>query len=210
MKDLSIEKTNDYLIVNSSLGSFETETSDDEFYGIEGNIENYSKSSLQKENIPTSFKVKEEESRKFIARKVDYFKKAKNQKKLGLLGELMVLQYEVDFLKDNGREKLADKVKHISETDGDGAGYDILSFDMDGSEKYIEVKTTSGGRDTPFNITDNEIEFSKLKTSNYYLYRVYDYDMEKNEAKFYEVNGDLTKKLNLKPETYIANGIIEY
>jgi hypothetical protein len=44
--------------------------------------------------------------------------------------------------------------------DGDGAGYDILSFDPSGKERLIEVKTTNGAAKTPFFLTRNEHETS--------------------------------------------------
>ena len=44
-----------------------------------------------------------------------------------------------------GRPDLAEKVIHVSQIEGDGAGYDIKSFHEDGTVKYIEVKTTRGG-----------------------------------------------------------------
>ncbi|HDR4901647.1 DUF3883 domain-containing protein [Bacillus wiedmannii] len=47
--------------------------------------------------------------------------------------------------------------------EGDGVGFDISSFDLDDNPKYIEVKTTSGGKGTPFMISANEVAFSNIK-----------------------------------------------
>ncbi|HCF55246.1 MAG TPA: DUF3883 domain-containing protein [Bacillus sp. (in: Bacteria)] len=47
--------------------------------------------------------------------------------------------------------------------EGDGVGFDISSFDLDDNPKYIEVKTTSGGKRTPFMISANEVAFSNIK-----------------------------------------------
>ena len=44
---------------------------------------------------------------------------------------------------------------------GDGAGYDIASFRVDGTPLHIEVKTTNLGVRTPFHITRWEVEVSK-------------------------------------------------
>lgn len=208
LKESSIEKTNDYLIVNSDLGFFDNVECVDDLEGIESNIENYTKSSLEREECPASFVAKDQKPREFVAKKTDFLKKAKNQKKLGYAGELMVLNYEIDFLKNNGREDLAQNVKHVSEDEGDGAGYDILSYEIDGTEKYIEVKTTTGDSHTQFNITDSELEFSGLKNSNYYLYRVYEFSKEKNQGKFYCIKGDLSIKLCLRPQNYIVSGLL--
>ncbi len=41
---------------------------------------------------------------------------------------------------------LAEKVRHVSQLQGDGAGYDIESYSLDGTIKYVEVKTTKGSR----------------------------------------------------------------
>lgn len=132
-------------------------------------------------------------------------KKMNNQKDLGFAGELMVLNYERNFLISNGKEELLKKVKHVSKEDGDGAGYDILSCDLDGNIKYIEVKTTKRGNDSPFYITDSELEFSRLYPSNYYFYRLYNYDVKNNCAEFYSIQGDLNQRLRLKPQIYLAN-----
>ena len=40
---------------------------------------------------------------------------------------------------------------------GDGAGFDVLSFDLGGKERLIEVKTTNGAARTPFFMTRNEM-----------------------------------------------------
>jgi hypothetical protein len=45
---------------------------------------------------------------------------------------------------------LARKVRWVAAEDGDGAGYDVLSFDQAGRERLLEVKTTNGSARTPF------------------------------------------------------------
>jgi Domain of unknown function (DUF3883) len=42
---------------------------------------------------------------------------------------------------------------------------DILSFDTEGHERYIEVKTTALGEQTPLYITSAELEFAHLLAS---------------------------------------------
>ncbi len=63
--------------------------------------------------------------------------------------------------------------KHVSKIEGDGAGYDILSFDEDGRRLYIEVKTTTGNYNTPFYVTNHELTQSIGFPDQYLLYRVY-------------------------------------
>ncbi|MBB3106470.1 hypothetical protein FHS24_000971 [Psychrobacter luti] len=208
LKQGSVEKTNDYLIVNSNMGLLDVEKTEDDSYGIESSIENYNESKLKLNSVPISFAAEEQKSRSFTPKKIDFIKQAKSQKKLGYAGELIVLKYEKDFLERAGKSNLIKKVKHVSDEEGDGAGYDILSFDLDGNEKYIEVKTTKLNSDTPFYLTDNELEFSKKEASNYYLYRVYDFDIQANQAKFYILHGDLTNMLSLKPQNYIVEGLL--
>lgn len=67
---------------------------------------------------------------------------------------------------------LSDKVRHVSIKDGDGSGYDILSFFQDGKEKYIEVKSTTMSIEAPFYLSKNELGFLKEHVENYFLYRI--------------------------------------
>jgi len=54
-----------------------------------------------------------------------------------------------------GNDKLAERIEHIALTEGDGIGYDIRSFERDGSDRFIEVKTTAYGKQTPFFVSRN-------------------------------------------------------
>lgn len=47
LKQSSVEKTNDYLIVNSNMGLLDVEETEDDSYGIESSIENYNESKLK-------------------------------------------------------------------------------------------------------------------------------------------------------------------
>ena len=68
-----------------------------------------------------------------------------------------MLELERRRLKEAGRAKLAARVKHTAQTD-DSAGFDILSFELDGRERPIEVKATSAARmDHGFFISTNEL-----------------------------------------------------
>lgn len=79
-----------------------------------------------------------------IARKFDVAARDERNRKLGEAGEERVLQHERAALRDAGRDDLARKVRWVSREDGDGAGYDIASFDERGASRLIEVKTTNG------------------------------------------------------------------
>ena len=56
----------------------------------------------------------------------------------------------------------------------DSLGYDILSYELDGTPRYIEVKTTKGNRSNSFSfyISHNELEKSKV-LKNYWIYQVF-------------------------------------
>jgi hypothetical protein len=207
LKDNSVEKTNNSLIINYDLGLLNDSDEENNIDDTIPDIEN--KSKLNIEGPPLSFSGNEDVSNDFNPKHIDFLKKAKNQRKLGYAGELMVLKYEREYLISNKLDKLAKNVKHVSKDNGDGAGYDILSFNTDGTEKYIEVKTTTGDKSTPFMISAKELKFSKVKKLNYYLYRVFEFDKEHLTGKLYILEGDLSDKLNLIPKQFVASGVVQ-
>ncbi|NHE59264.1 DUF3883 domain-containing protein [Cyclobacterium plantarum] len=131
--------------------------------------------------------------------KINYLEKEQKNRNLGMLGEEMVLEYEKWQLTISGRENLADQVKWISKEEGDGTGFDILSKNPNGTDKYIEVKTTKLGKETPFFFSRNELQFSKQKSNNFHLYRLFNF--EKN-AKMFLKNGDLDTICTSVPITF--------
>jgi hypothetical protein len=76
-----------------------------------------------------------------------------------MAGELAALAYEKNRLIKAGRSDLADRVRHTSVVLGDGAGYDIDSFDESGNSLFIEVKTTRQGKFADFQISPNGVVF---------------------------------------------------
>ncbi len=126
---------------------------------------------------------------------------AQARKALGIQGEEFVAGLERRFLRDLGRVDLAERVRNVAAVDGDGAGYDVRSFEIDGSEKYIEVKTTNGGDRTPFVITENELFQSERLGQYFWLYRIFRFS---RGPKLYRLQGPLTDKLWLKPTEYSA------
>jgi hypothetical protein len=97
---------------------------------------------------------------------------------LGNAGELFVLNFERARLINLGKEWLAEKVEHTSQTRGDGAGFDILSYEETGADRLIEVKTTKYGRETPFFVSRNELAVSESEASRYYLYRLFGFNVK--------------------------------
>ncbi|NCA85124.1 MAG: DUF3883 domain-containing protein [Clostridia bacterium] len=103
------------------------------------------------------------------ANEIDYIENHRKLMEIGNLAEKIVLESEIEFLKDEYPE-LAEKVRLVS--NNPELGFDVLSFESDGKQKQIEVKAISVNRNAKsFIITRNE--FSKSKTySNYYVYCV--------------------------------------
>lgn len=119
--------------------------------------------------------------------KTNYLEREQQNTRLGELGEQLVLEYERWQLQKNGKDSLAKQVEWISEKD-DGAGFDILSRNLDGSHKFIEVKTTKLGKETPFYFSKGELLFSQRTADDYHLYRVFNFD---SEAKIFMKRGRL-------------------
>lgn len=156
---------------------------------------------------PTTKKGKK--TRDFRGRKSpDYADKDARNRDRGLAGEMLIFKYEKERLVNAGYKELADKVLHISVTEGDGAGYDIRSFNDDGTYKYIEVKTTTGDAQTEFYMSVNEVEFSDKHHDNYHLYRVYEYDKKTDTGKLYCVSGKVRELYELSPNNFRVRGPI--
>ena len=131
--------------------------------------------------------------------KVNYLEREQKNNKLGLLGEQLVLEYEKWNLIQLGKEKLAEEVRWISQEEGDGAGFDILSKNQNGTDKYIEVKTTKLGKETPFYFTRNELLFSIKNAKKFHLFRLFDFE---NDARLFKKNGGLDTICQSVPMTF--------
>ena len=118
--------------------------------------------------------------------KVNFLEREQRNSILGLKGEELVLQYERWRLKNEGVGKWIDNIEWISKYD-DSAGFDILSRNRDGSDRFIEVKTTKLNKDTPIFFSKNELEFSFQKKDKYFLYRLFNFN---NDPKLFYLNGD--------------------
>ena len=149
-------------------------------------------------------KVRKKTKRKFKGRgKKDYLLKAKRDKKIGDLGEELVMKYEKKRLIDLGKKDLADSIEHVSMTQGDGTGYDIKSFNEDGTDRFVEVKTTKQGIDTEFFMSPNEIEFSELNQKSYYLYRVYNLKLNPLNGSLYINPGNVLDEFDKEPTEFV-------
>jgi Domain of unknown function (DUF3883) len=134
-------------------------------------------------------------------RHVDYGALQEESRRVGALGEKLVVEYEQERLRAAGRVSLADAVRWVAKEDGDGLGYDVLSFDASGAERYIEVKTTAYGAETPFYVSSAELDFARRHAGSYALYRVSHVD---ESPQFFVLHGDLAKSVDMVPVTYRA------
>ena len=100
--------------------------------------------------------------REYIPRHYNYAAREGHNRHLGMRGEEFVLSLEKRRLAGLGRKDLAKEIEWTSKVRGDGAGYDIRSFNADtDKELFIEVKTTNSGKNQPFIISDNEVAISE-------------------------------------------------
>lgn len=149
-----------------------------------------------------TFSTKVVKKKENSPKKIDFDKLSKSNKTLGNLGEVLVFNDEVDKVSNL---KLNKTVEHVSITQGDGLGYDIISFDGKGEKIYIEVKTTKSENIGGFYLSLNEKLVCEQKKDKYKLYRVYSLDVN---AKTYNVevfNGiELLQLFDLKPVSFFA------
>jgi hypothetical protein len=120
---------------------------------------------------------------------------------LGLAGEQLVVKYEQERLSRTGQDRLADKIIHISAIESDSSGFDVLSYETDGRERLIEVKTTRFGGLTPFFASRNEVEVSDRRNENYQLYRIFKFS---DHPKLFILPGSLKKTCQLDPISFSA------
>ena len=125
---------------------------------------------------------------------------ARNQS-LGLAGEELALRFEHERLRRAGKRSLADRIEHVSRTRGDGLGYDIQSFEEDGRDRLIEVKTTRFGSMTPFFASRNEVEVSEERQGDYRLYRLFSF---RTQPRLFTLAGSLRASCKLEPVNFSA------
>ncbi len=120
---------------------------------------------------------------------------------LGTAGEEWVTELEREQLSRAGRPDLANLVRWVARDDGDGAGYDILSFTESGAQRLIEVKTTNYGPLTPFCITRWEVEVSQTHRDSYSLYRVHGFA---RDPRIYILDGAMDEAARLEPSVFLG------
>lgn len=133
--------------------------------------------------------------------KRNYLEMEMRNSALGLAGEQLVLRYEQERLSREGQDGLASKIIHISAIESDSRGFDILSYETDGRERLIEVKTTRFGALTPFFASRNEVDVSDRRNKDYQLYRVFKFS---EQPKLFLLPGSLKRTCELDPLSFAA------
>lgn len=139
--------------------------------------------------------------RTVVPRKINYLEIEARNRSLGLAGEELIVRFEQERLWRAGQRKLSERVEHVSKTKGDGLGYDVLSFEDTGKEKFIEVKTTQFGAQTPFFASRREVDVSVELAQMFSLYRLYHF---KTDPKLFLLPGSLRDSCSLQPELFKA------
>lgn len=148
----------------------------------------------QNESIPEQLQT--------LVNKFDPVERDRRNRALGKAGEEFVIRFERQRLTEEDRPDLAKEVRWVAQEDGDGAGYDVLSFDVAGNERLIEVKTTTGSARTPFFLSRNEYRVAAENPVAWILYRVH---LFATNAHIFTIAPPLENGLRLQPVTWQAS-----
>jgi len=123
------------------------------------------------------------------------------RREIGRRAQNIAFKSEIKRLYKAGKGKLAKQVKDVSENEK--LGYDISSFNEDGTPRYIEVKAIRNWRNLiSFILTDNELQVSRSKNS-YYFYLVSDVNSKKPRVEY--LHSEKIGDEYLKPKQYYVN-----
>jgi hypothetical protein len=136
-----------------------------------------------------------------VPKLVNYLAREAANQSLGAAGEEFVVRFETARLLAVGADKLASKIERISVTSGDSAGFDVLSYEETGKERFIEVKTTRYGSETPFFVSRHEVAVSRKERDCYRVYRVFDF---RHNPRFFQKCGQIDEMFLLEPAQYEA------
>ena len=137
-----------------------------------------------------------------LVKKFDPVERDRRNRSLGTAGEEFVFEIERARLAHNDQADLARQVRWVAADEGDGLGYDVLSFDEQGRERLIEVKTTNGAALTPFFLSRNEWEVAKEREADWRIYRVHLFG---KNPRIFTIAPPLEESLILRPENWRAS-----
>ena len=119
--------------------------------------------------------------------------------KIGHKSEEIVAEFEKERLEKLGKPELASKVKIISKNPS--YGYDIHSYEKDGSPRLIEVKVAKIiGEEFQFFISEHEYLKSQEPNANYYFYIVY--EINQKFPKIKTIPGHKLDRIFIRPIKY--------
>jgi hypothetical protein len=137
-----------------------------------------------------------------LVRKFDPVERDHRNRSLGRAGEKFVVELERRRLVEADRPDLARRIRWVASEDGDGAGYDVLSFEPTGQERLLEVKTTNGSAHTPFFLSRNECDMARQHPEEWRIYRVH---LFCKEPRIFTIVPPLDGAIYLRPETWRAS-----
>jgi hypothetical protein len=137
-----------------------------------------------------------------LVQKFDPVERDHRNRSLGKAGEAFVVDVERRQLAEADRPDLSRKVRWTAAEDGDGAGYDVLSFDRAGAERLIEVKTTNGSARTPFFLSRNECDLATERPADWRIYRVH---LFAKGPRIFTIAPPLENSVKLTTETWRAS-----
>lgn len=132
---------------------------------------------------------------------VNYLEREARNQSLGEAGEQFIINFERARLIRAGKESLAERIEQVSATVGPSAGFDIKSFEENGTDRYIEAKTTKYGKSTPFFVTPNELRFSRDNASSYFLYRLFKF---RESPHLFALQGYVKYRCIVEPSEFVA------
>ncbi|GAB5525257.1 MAG: DUF3883 domain-containing protein [Roseivirga sp.] len=131
--------------------------------------------------------------------KRNYIEEEQRNKSIGDSGERLAFEFEKLRLSKLGKPSLVKSLKWVSRELGDGAGYDILSKNEDGSDRFIEVKSTTLSINTPIYFTKRENDFATENPDQFYLYRVFDL---RANPKMFQRKGAFSSYLHIEAQSF--------
>ncbi|MCG8436311.1 MAG: DUF3883 domain-containing protein [Gammaproteobacteria bacterium] len=100
--------------------------------------------------------------------------------------------YEKRRLQEVGMKNAASEIERVDDALRELTGYDIASYNDDGSERHILVKPTYYGLYFPFYLTTAELEFAKQSKGDLFIYRIVNFATTRKLFVMREGLSDLT------------------
>lgn len=151
-----------------------------------------------RDDKPESLREKPLFKRKLLPR--NYLEVEARNRSLGRAGEEFILRFEHERLWRANKKTLANRIEHVANTQ-DNLGFDIKSFEIDGRERLIKVKTTRFGAWTPFFASRNEVDVSESRNEHYQLYRLFSFT---RQPKLFTLGGSLGRTCELNAIQFSA------